>query len=80
MTPDREGWWKHPEYGEVEIYSIDFAGGGLWAWCDDVGVCGGVDEQVFTDGDEISGHIPASVIGDGWEFFREFGEQEKQQS
>lgn len=70
MKPDREGWWLSPEFGEVEIYAMPH--GGLYAWCDEVGIPGGPDVQDFTDGDDMCGHIPAHCLDDDWTFVRPF--------
>lgn len=78
MRPNREGWWRSPEFGEVEIYMFDDKF--LAAWCDEVGVPGGPDIQDFTDGDEACGHIPASLLDDDWEFVKTFQDQEAKQS
>lgn len=61
IIPDKEGVWsykdEHGEIHEVDVYL--HPSGHLCVWCQDVGIVN--YEQIFTDGDEIYGHIPVQV-------------------
>lgn len=71
-VPDAVGDWKLTRHdGEVTMFeTYELPTGHLVAWCDDVGLSGGVDQSLFWDDDEWVGHIPVGCMTDWGTFER----------
>ena len=63
-VPDRVGVWRlterDGEVSEIEVYELPT--GELCAWCEDVGLSGGIDESLCWGTDEWVGHIPVRMM------------------
>jgi hypothetical protein len=72
--PDKEGWWKWTwtdkdgtEERDIEVY-VGPNDCSLCVWCGDMGV--GHYEPLYSEGDEMLGHIIAAAIGGDWTYLR----------
>ena len=75
MIPDQPGQWRlvKPDGETIEFDTYHLPTGHLCAWCDEVGIAGGIDSSLFWDTDEWVGHVPASCMI-GWGTFSFLGE------
>jgi hypothetical protein len=73
--PDSVGLWelRRPDGDAVIFEAYLLPTGHLVAWCDDVGIPGGIDQSILWDDDEWVGHVPSQCMV-GWGEFRKLSE------
>jgi hypothetical protein len=74
-TPDKPGQWRlvKPNGETIEFDAYYLPTGHLCAWCDEVGIAGGIDQSLCWDTDQYVGHVPVSCM-ESWGKFIFLGE------